>query len=111
MKTLLAAAAVAAALVPGSALAQAALSLNHIVHGLPHATCMQRAGNVMRESGLQPLPNTSQAVWGETPDRRVLAAIYCLPTRDVAVFSIAGGSLDQTRPQLENLLRLWRGGN
>jgi hypothetical protein len=99
---------VAGALFPAPVLAQSALSINHYVtDDMPHDQCMDRARRVIREAGLSSLPKTSEAMWGETSDRRVLASIYCLKTRDVAVIAVAGRRLDDTRPILQRLMKTW----
>ncbi|MCW5770229.1 MAG: hypothetical protein KIT16_01235 [Rhodospirillaceae bacterium] len=92
------------------AAAQTSLSLNHeLTTGMSHADCMRTAGNTMRAVGLSVLPPTSEAAWGETEDRRILAAIYCLKTRDVALFVVGGPERQRTAPLLRQLIDAWRG--
>ena len=98
-----------ALLAPAPASAQAAMSFNHFVtDDLPHAQCMAKARTTMRKARLSLLEPTSEAVWAETSDRNKLASIYCLKSRDVAVVSVAGKRVSETRPILDRLMSAWR---
>lgn len=110
MKHAIAALAASLALAPPAARGEAALSLNHeLTGGMAHGACMNRAEDAMRLAGLLPLAPTSEAAWGESEDRKVIATIYCLKTRDVAMFVVGGPGTARTSPLLDRLLKAWRG--
>lgn len=99
----------AALLAPAPASAQAAMSFNHYVTDeMPHAQCMAKARTVMRKARLSLLEPTSEAIWAETSDRNKLASIYCLKSRDVAIITVAGKRITETRPILDRLMSAWR---
>jgi len=109
MKKTVLALAFASILLPASAHAQSALSMNHYVtDDMSHEDCMAKARRVMRKARLSMLDPTSETIWAETSNRNTLAAIYCLKTRDVAVFAVAGRRLNDTRPVLERMVDAWR---
>jgi len=100
------------ALNQGQANAQAAImSLNSIGTGdLPHADCMRRAKNTIREAELEYFDTTSEAVWGRTSSHRDMVAVYCLKSHDVAVF-VAGsptGRGSVTAPLVDRLVKAWQ---
>jgi hypothetical protein len=112
MKKMLLALAVAGVLVPAPVHAQSALSMNHFVtDDMPHEDCMAKARRVMRAARLQMLSPTSETIWAETSNRNTLAAIYCLKSRDIALFAVAGRRLDDTRPVLNRMVDAWRDDN
>jgi hypothetical protein len=95
-------------LLPGPVSAQSALSMNHFTtNNMEHEECMAKARRVMRAARLSLLSPTSETIWAETSNRQTLAAIYCLKTRDVAVFAVAGRRLDDTRPVLNRMTDAW----
>jgi len=109
MKKIMLALAVAGVLLPAPVYAQSALSMNHFTtNKMEHEDCMAKARRAMRRARLSLLDPTSETVWAETSNRQTLAAIYCLKTRDVAVFSVAGRRLDDTRPVLNRMVDAWR---
>jgi hypothetical protein len=109
MKQTLLALAVAGVLIPAPVQAQSALSMNHFVtDDMPHEDCMSKARRTMRSAKLSLLSPTSETVWGESANRNTLAAIYCLKSRDVALFAVSGRRLDDTRPVLNRMLDAWK---
>jgi hypothetical protein len=83
--------------------------MNHFTtNNMEHEDCMAKARRVMRKARLSLLDPTSETIWAETSNRQTLAAIYCLKTRDVALFAVAGRRLDDTRPVLNRMVDSWR---
>ena len=107
-------AAVAALLLaPAAAHAQGAaiMSLNSIGTGdLPHADCMRKAKNVIRDAGFEYFDTTSEAVWGRTDSHRDMVSIYCLKSHDVAIFAAASptGRGSVTGPLVDRLVKSWQ---
>ena len=85
------------------------MSLNHMVtDGLPHHECMRRAADTILNIGYRSIGATSEAQWGKSQDDLYTAAIYCLRTRDVAVFVVNGPARDITSATISRLLSAWR---
>jgi hypothetical protein len=104
-----AAAAFAASLFAAAPASAQIMSLNHIVtDGLPHHECMRRAADTILNIGFRSIGATSEAQWGKSQDDLYTAAIYCLRTRDVAVFVVNGPGRDITGQTISNLLGAWR---
>ncbi|MBL8663746.1 MAG: hypothetical protein U1F37_12875 [Alphaproteobacteria bacterium] len=105
---------VLAALAAASAFAAAPagaqiMSLNHMVtDGLPHHECMRRAADTILNIGYRSIGATSEAQWGKSQDDLYTAAVYCLRTRDVAVFVVNGPARDVTSATISRLLNAWR---
>lgn len=110
MRLRLAPAALAAALAISAAPAGAQImSLNHqVTDGLPHPDCMRRAADTILNIGFRSIGATSEAQWGKSQDDLYTAAIYCLRTRDVAVFVVNGPARDMTSSTISQLLNAWR---
>jgi len=90
--------------------AGAIMSLNNrVTDDLSHEACMRRARAAIREAGFRYHDTTSEAVWGTAHDRRDMVAIYCLTTRDVAVFAAASPTGDGkvTAPLVDALTDAW----
>lgn len=104
MRKVLSAAAVTVALSAGVA-AAASLSMNEVVlaDGTDMATCKQMGVAALANVGLQPAGSSPASVFGEGADG-LIAAVYCLPDRGIAMIGIAGGSSAATRPVLNALL-------
>jgi len=103
----------AALLAPAAAHAQGAaiMSLNSIGTGdLPHADCMRKAKNVIRDAGFEYFDTTSEAVWGRTDSHRDMVSIYCLKSHDVAIFAAASptGRGSVTGPLVDRLVKSWQ---
>lgn len=99
-----------AAFGPAPAQAGAIMSLNNrVTDDLSHEACMKRARAAIREAGFRYHDTTSEAVWGTAHDRRDMVAIYCLTTRDVAVFAAASPTGDGkvTAPLVDALTDAW----
>ncbi len=103
-------AALAAAIAVSAAPAGAQImSLNHqVTDGLPHHECMRRAAATILNIGYRSIGTTSEAQWGKSEDDLYTAAIYCLRTRDVAVFVVNGPARDITSQTISTLLSTWR---
>lgn len=85
------------------------MSLNHMVtDGLPHHECMRRAADTILNIGYRSIGATSEAQWGKSQDDIYTAAVYCLRTRDVAVFVVNGPARDVTSATISRLLNAWR---
>ena len=103
----------AALLAPAAAHAQGAaiMSLNSLGTGdLPHADCMRKAKNVIRDAGFEYFDTTSEAVWGRTDSHRDMVSIYCLKSHDVAIFAAASptGRGSVTGPLVDRLVKSWQ---
>lgn len=86
------------------------MSLNHAVtDGLPHEECMRRAAATILNIGFRSIGATSEAQWGKSEDDLYTAAVYCLKTRDVAVFVVNGPARNITSETVSRLLSTWRG--
>ena len=102
------AAATAAALGGAPLLAHAAsLSMNEVelAEGTDMEACMAAARVAIRGSGLKPEDEAPAATFGSTPNG-LIAAVYCLPDRGIAMIGVAGNSSAETRPVLGVLLQL-----
>lgn len=109
MRTLLAAFA-ALPLLAAPAAAQSIMTLNHIVtDNMPHAECMSRASRTIQAAGLLYHDTTSEALWGLSQDRLYMVAIYCLRTRDVAVFAATGAEGSITGSLVTSMTNAWQG--
>jgi hypothetical protein len=100
----------AATLTSAPAHAGAIMSLNNrVTDDLPHEDCMRRARATIKDAGFRYHDTTSQAVWGTAHDRRDMVAIYCLTTRDIAVFAAASPTGDGkvTEPLVDRLTDAW----
>ncbi len=102
--------ALAAALLLAAAPAGAQImSLNHVVtDGLSHDECMRRAADTILNIGFRSIGSTSEAQWGKSQDDLYSVAIYCLRTRDVAVFAVNGPDRNITSATVSRLLTAWR---
>jgi hypothetical protein len=84
------------------------MSINHVVtYNLPHYECMRRGSQTLAMARLNQFGTTSEAVWGETYDRRFTAVVYCLTTRDVAVMVVNGPDRGVTHNLVEDLVSAW----
>lgn len=100
----------AATFTAAPASAGAIMSLNNrVTDDLPHKDCMRRAREAIRDAGFRYHDTTSQAVWGTANNRRDMVAIYCLTTRDIAVFAAASPTGDGkiTEPLVDRLTDSW----
>jgi len=69
---------------------------------------MSRAGRTITAAGLLYHDTTSEAQSGLTQDRLYMVSIYCLTTRDVAVFAATGAEGSVTGPLITRMLNAWR---
>jgi hypothetical protein len=99
----------AALLAAGYAHAQGPImSVNsRVTNNLPQGECMRRAADTLRIADMPQFDTTSSAVWGRTRDGRYMVTIYCLTTRDVAVFAAAGASGKTTHSLVDRLVDTW----
>ena len=110
MRLRLAAALLAAPFLAVPAAAQSIMTLNHIVtDNMPHAECMSRANRTLQAAGLLYHDTTSEAVWGLSQDRQYMVSIYCLKTRDVAVFAATGAEGSITGSLVTSMTNAWQG--
>ena len=88
----------------------ASLSMNEVVlaDGTDLATCKQIGAAAIANVGLQPAGDSPASVFGQGADG-LIAAIYCLPDRGIAMIGIAGASSEATRPVLAALLAAMQG--
>jgi hypothetical protein len=85
------------------------MSLNHqVTDGLPHEECMRRGAATILNIGYRSIGSTSEAQWGRSADELYTAAIYCIRTRDVAVFVVNGPARNVTSETIARLLSTWR---
>ncbi len=100
--------AILAALVPGVAQAQATMSMNHLLtDGMTFAECMERADSAMRSIGLDMYAPRSESQWGSTGG--MMATIYCIDRRKLAVVAVAGPTPAQNSALLSRLMAAFRG--
>lgn len=97
-------AALAAIFIGGGANA-ASISMNEVVltEGTDLAACKQAGRAALTQIGLRDAGEAPKAVFGEGADG-LIAAIYCLPERGIAMIGIAGTKSEATRPVLAALL-------
>jgi len=96
----------AAALLFASAPAWATgLSMNEapLAAGTTLDQCKAAGKKAISEAGLKAVPESPLSVFGMA-DPDILAAIYCLPERGIAVVAVAGTDNQFTRPVLAKLL-------
>jgi hypothetical protein len=110
MRLPIAVALLAAPLAAAPAAAQSIMSLNHVVTAnMPHATCMARANRTLSAAQLRYHDTTSEAVWGLSQDGQYMVSIYCLKTRDVAVFAATGAQGSVTGSLITRMINAWQG--
>ena len=110
MRTSLAAALVALPALAAPAAAQSIMSLNHVVtNSMPHAECMDRANRTLSAAGLRYHDTTSEAQWGLSQDGQYMVSIYCLKTRDIAVFAATGAQGAVTGSLITRMINAWQG--
>ena len=104
MRKLLLGGAMALGLSTGGAMA-AALGMNEAVlaDGTDMDTCKQMGVAAIAKAGLKPAGSSPASVFGEGADG-LIAAVYCLPDRGIAMIGVAGDSSKATRPVLAALL-------
>jgi hypothetical protein len=108
-RSALAASALACAVSAAAPAGAQIMSLNHVVtNGLPHDECMRRAAATILNIGFNSIGATSEAHWGRSPDQRFTVAIYCLKTRDVAMFAVDGPDRNIASETISRLLGAWR---
>lgn len=65
--------------------------------------CLQRARDILGQSGLRVLSTGGASVGAETEDGRVLVTIFCLPHANAVVMTAAGSNTNDTAPVLERV--------
>jgi hypothetical protein len=97
-----------AALLPAVAPATS-ISMNEVVlpQGATLETCKAAARDAVSRAGLAPLPEAPASVFGEGQSG-LIAAIYCLPDRGIAMIGVAAESNDATRATLFALMQAMR---
>ncbi len=97
-----------AAMAPGMAQAQATMSMNHVLtDSMSFAACMNRAGDAMRSIGLYMYEPRSESHWGST--RGMMATIYCIDRRKIAVIAVAGPTPAENSGLLRQLMAAFQG--
>ena len=83
----------------------ASLSMNEAVlaDGTDMEMCKQMGVAAIAKAGLKPAGSSPASVFGEGPGG-LIAAVYCLPDRGIAMVGVAGDSSKATRPVLAALL-------
>lgn len=83
-----------------------ALSMNEapLRAGATVEQCKTAGKAALQQAGLRLLPDSPASVFGVN-DQDVLAAVYCLPARGIAMVAVAGPDSQNTRPILNALLR------
>lgn len=94
----------------GGAAGAASLSMNEVelAAGTDLATCKQAGKQAIVGVGLRSAGESPASVFGEGADG-LIAAVYCLPHRGIAMIGIAGNSSDATRPVLAALISALKG--
>lgn len=89
----------------GTGAAAVSLSMNEVelAAGTDLAACKQMGRDAFRRTGLLDAGESPASVFGEGADG-LIAAVYCLPHRGIAMIGIAGASPMATRPVLAALL-------
>ncbi len=95
-----------AALLAAPAANATGLSVNEspLAEGTTVEQCKAAGRAALDGAGLTALPDSPVSVYGAGAND-VLAAIYCLPARGIAVVAIAGPDNALTRPLLNDLLQ------
>ena len=108
MRRLLGAATIA--LLPALPVGAASISMNETVlaAGTDLETCKAAGREAIAQVGLRPAGESAASVFGEGADG-LIAAIYCLPDRGIAMIGIAGNTSEATRPVLAALLAAMQG--
>lgn len=65
--------------------------------------CLQRAREILEQSGLRVLSTGSASVGAEPTDGTVLVTAFCLPNANIVVMTAAGTNTSDTGPVLERL--------
>ncbi len=65
--------------------------------------CLQRAREILEQSGLRVLSTGSASVGAEPQDASVLVTAFCLPNANTVVMTAAGTNTTDTGPVLERL--------
>lgn len=65
--------------------------------------CLQRAREILEQSGLRVLSTGSASVGAEPTDGTVLVTAFCLPNANTVVMTAAGTNTSDTGPVLERL--------
>lgn len=88
----------------------ASLSMNEVelAPGTELAACKQAGKQAIARVGLREAGESPASVFGEGADG-LIAAVYCLPHRGIAMIGIAGNSSQATRPVLAALLAAMAG--
>jgi hypothetical protein len=95
--------------VPASAQSPSPISFNHIItNNMMFDDCMRVASDTLRAAGLHQFGTTSEAVWGESDDRRYNVSIYCLRTRDIIVVTTIGPERGRNERILNSVMAAWR---
>jgi len=66
-------------------------------------TCLQRAREILEQTGLRVLSTGSASVGAEPQDGSVLVTAFCLPNANIVVMTAAGTNTNDTGPVLERL--------
>ena len=93
----------------GAGVHAASLSMNEaeLPSGTDMEACKEAGRAAIARVGLRPAGESPASVFGEGEDG-LIAAIYCLPDRGIAMIGIAGESNDATRQMLAALLAQFR---
>ena len=65
--------------------------------------CLQRAREILQQTGLNVLSTGSSSVGAEPQDGSVLVTAFCLPNANTVVMTAAGTNTTDTAPVLERL--------
>ena len=89
----------------GMAAAGAALSMNEVdlAAGTDMAACKAAGKRAIAKVGLADAGASAASVFGEGADG-LIAAVYCLPDKGIAMIGIAGNTSEATRPVLAALI-------
>ena len=95
----------------GSAAVAASISMNEVAlaDGTDMTACKAQGQAAIAAVGLTDAGSSPASVFGEGADG-LIAAIYCLPDKGIAMIGIAGNSSEATRPVLAALLAAMKGG-
>ena len=110
LKTRCIAAATAVWLAGSTSAGAVAMSMNEVelASGTSVAACKAAGRTALMRAGLEALPEAPVSVFGSGGDG-LLATIYCLPHRGIAIVAVAGPEQAVTRATLGQLLNAMQG--
>ena len=107
MRSIIAAAALVAAVAAPAPGAATSLTVNHELTGpMPADACLARARETLRAAGLSLLQSSGNAAFAETGD--YVVALYCIPAQGAIVVTAAGPEVSETDPIVTRVLQAWR---